>query len=283
MNEGQGGSVLGGTNAFSDDIVVFSNDKQEKSGKKWLTGAVVVAGVIGVVLIGLILFRVFSASNAEEVRGAYWSYMNYLVRGDSSTDILSESDFTYAGTAARKAFDVTDNAYFKELDNKFGVFYRLFDGHSGIFGNATKSAVAELKKTVDFVVLLRQSVSSLDENELIKSFVSGQDLVQLERQKFSTMVDTSESVREYVDERIGFVEKYNEMLELVSGEGCLSDGVVETECVYNKSIRSSYISLAKALSSIKRKISADEMDALNKMLYDSWNVANLIQENGNEI
>lgn len=297
MNEGQGGLVNGGTysapvqqpvmntpimNTAGAGDIVINNGKQKKSWKKW-----VILGAVGIVIVGVILLVVasvnkLSVSSVEEVQNAYWAYMNYLIRGEESEEVLEKNDYIYLDSVAREEFEQKNVEYFEKLNEYLDVFNDVLARRAHNSNSDVAITFAQkLNELVNFVIYILQT-ESLDEQELMVAFVSGENLVDLEKNKLGDVSSIHEVASEYVEYRLEFAETYSKLGEMAKDAGCIDNTSVKVLCLYDKNMGDEYMKLSQRLDAIKRSISRMEVDAMSRLAYNSWAVWDLMYEERND-
>ena len=266
------GGIVGGVDDFNINRNYFNGfiEKKNKNRKKrmiiWL---LVVGAIIGVTVLVLQVVTFSGGGNMKGVRDAYWVYMNYLILGDSSSDILSEDEYgDVENTAAKKAFNDGNVAYFETLDKMYGEFYSVFEKASSGIKDSYLDDVIVLKERVEFITdLVKVGSPSVDEWE--EFFMSGESVSVYEENYLRSLMRLSDRSEEYINDRLTYANSYQEYLRSISDTGCL---LADDECLCNNIGVWNCGMILNELEFNKSDIVFTENFEINALIYNSWRV-----------
>lgn len=261
--------VYGGIVGSVDNFNGFIEKKNKNRKKRMIIWLLVVGAIIGVTVLVLQVVTFSGGSNMKGVRNAYWVYMNYLILGDSSSDILSEDEYgDVENTAAKKAFNDGNVTYFETLDKMYGEFYSVFEKAPSGIKDSYLDDVIVLKERVEFITdLVKVGSPSVDEWE--EFFMSGESVSVYEENYLRGLMRLSDRSEEYINDRLTYANSYQEYLRSISDTGCL---LADDECLCNNIGVWNCGMILNELEFNESDIVFTENFEINALIYNSWRV-----------
>lgn len=256
-----------------DGDVVIQSHTPRKGWKKWLIGGV---AVVVVVIIGVVLFKALWTRSAEDVRNAYWSYANYLIRGEESEEAFS--DWNDGDAMVKEAFKEHNEAYFNNLKDAFDRFHDVFKRGPEDIRVSLDETVQELDEAISFAVSLNE-VGILDKGVLAHDFENGLNLLENERDKLVKVSGISNLAQGYVDKRLGFVEIFEKYLKMSSAAGCeLNDGDVDVWCLILRNVDLEGVEKLSEMNDFWYKALQVEREAVARLMIYSQTIGDTYME-----
>ena len=90
--------------------------------------------------------------------------MNYLIKGEDSSEVLLEEDYLGSETAIRENYDRSDESYFNRLMNLFTIFKNAILSQPEDIRYRYNEALEDYEKSLNMLIEL-ETTNSSDDNE----------------------------------------------------------------------------------------------------------------------
>lgn len=159
----------GGAGGNFQQPAVMNNAPVRKS-RKWI---VVLAVLFVVVVTGLIVATMMMGRGkkvaVDSLDSSYWTYMNYLIKGEDSNEELLEEDYLNSETVVKKNYVDFDADYFNKLISLFDKFKKVVLSQPEEFSGRYDETMTDYGELLDYIVELKTvgvSEDDLTEGEI---------------------------------------------------------------------------------------------------------------------
>lgn len=230
---------------------MIAQTQGEKKTKKWVAIFIIFLVIVLIGVLAVLLFGRKTKTSAESLEAPYWTYMNYLIKGEDSSDKLGRDDYSRADTMVKKKYDNYDAEYFNKLKNLFNEFKNEFSKQPEKVRSVYSEALDDYEKTL-------QNIMSLGSSDLIE----GDD--------------------EYNENKTKLIELEEKYDKMVSEMGCKKSGKVDEDCIYSKAPTEEFINLYEEINSVEDEINNTKRFVVYSFLQQSWGLERIITENEGE-
>lgn len=245
---GVGPVISSGAGSSDAGDLILSSDKGRS--KKWILVLVAVFVLVAAIVAGVLLMN-NTNNKTGSLTDAYWTYMNYLIKGDSSKEKISRDDYRNSNTAVKEKFEAADSGYFIKLDELFSDFKKSFSKQSNKNKSRYENAINDYSKVLNFVVALKTGGTFNEEDE-------------------------------YVKNKTRLEELQMEYRNIASEMGCLVQNEVNEDCLLSKTPTEDLNKVSEEMYIVSNEIKIAENFAVNSLLQQSWGIQNMLEENENE-
>ena len=136
----------------------------ERKSRKWIIILIILV-VIAIGLFAVVMInRNSGKGSAESIETSYWTYMNYLIKGEDSSEVLLEEDYLGLETAIRENYDRSDESYFNRLMNLFTIFKNAILSQPEDIRYRYNETLEDYEKSLNMLIKL-ETTNSSDDNE----------------------------------------------------------------------------------------------------------------------